>query len=300
MEHLTPERLAAYRDGETQDQAIQEHLAGCKLCRDRLAEARMTGVMLKASSSPRPPRRHPDEATLAAYFDQALSAREAARVDLHLRSCSGCAQTLLTLRRAASGREEHAPRPAASWRARSQVWTRSIPPSLGRFLVELVRGPRLAIRRLPEERMLRSAILYNSIPPPSAVVDRVSEARARYNAEEPAEMPVAASQGERADLTGSGRAEGETRFQLGPYHVLMRITVDQSQSRLLMTLDESIRGRTPGGIRLTLLSPDSKAEAVVTDERGRARLTVPSGESVLTIETPFGTTRLELQLRLPA
>jgi len=89
--HPSQEQLLAFRDGESADPRLREHLAGCPECQRAFDDSRwfMALARLKAAETP-PAGNHLERDEIAGYMDHALSRSEQLVVERHLESCRRC------------------------------------------------------------------------------------------------------------------------------------------------------------------------------------------------------------------
>jgi hypothetical protein len=92
--HLTPDEVAAWRDGELDDPALEGHVLSCKSCQASLAEARLTRHLIRASQS-KPVGEHIAPSEIGEYFDalflgEWMGEERIRAIGAHLDSCSAC------------------------------------------------------------------------------------------------------------------------------------------------------------------------------------------------------------------
>jgi anti-sigma factor ChrR (cupin superfamily) len=123
-DHLSDEALTAYRAGTASPRELLEvddHLAGCAACRERLAGAPAAAALsaLRQVIRPPEPSEHLSFETLAAYVDGELGAVDREIAAGHLAVCAACEAELVDLRAfralvSTYPAAEHAPAPRRS------------------------------------------------------------------------------------------------------------------------------------------------------------------------------------------
>lgn len=304
MSHLTPEQIVAYRDGELQDPAAVRHLATCETCRARVTEARLMRDLLRPPRGRQPCLHLADEKTLAAYFDHALSARQTAKVESHLRSCDHCVAQLVALQEATLQPAETSPPPALVERVKGQFGARRERRSLGRVLVEALEGlalriissSMLTIAPYPALREMGSAPV--PIPPshPSAASARRRRMAQRFEIHEDIAtdafefitQPIVPLVGAAvsAPLPSRSPALGtEVPLEFKADMVHLTITIVRNRRGAVLTITaHDISSQTPAqGIELTLVPEQDAPITAKADRQGSARFRLLPGESSLLV-----------------
>jgi len=108
---------------EAEQEAIQEHLESCELCR---AQFRRMGMIVRHLSAPQsdPPTGQPhlSDLDLAAFAHARFGAEDAARVVGHLAACPVCRQVLAAARLAMDEYEQRRSTPGLNWDELRDEW----------------------------------------------------------------------------------------------------------------------------------------------------------------------------------
>jgi len=279
MSHLKPEQIVAYRDGELPDSTVAEHLAVCEVCRAKVTDARLRRALLQSPSKP-PPSDHPAEEAMAAYFDQALSRRQAAKVERHVRECAQCTADLMALRKAVTQPGETPAPSLLVQRVKRQFRAQPERRSLGQVVIEGLADFALRAFHVPAPaadmaapspieqahfRLPPNRFAYG--PPPSAA----READACFEA--PPDRLYERPRPPRTTI----------RLDAGPAGITLTFTRHEEGARLTVLARERSSRAPAVGLGLTLVPIYGPPVTAETDRHGRARFILTARQSRLLI-----------------
>ena len=129
--HIDLESLLALLYQQTGHEAIQVHVRHCEMCAQVLGEFRLLDVMLDWSPG-LPIGDHPDDESMAAYAEEALSPKDMRLIARHLAGCEPCLTSLIELRASLHQTDDDSREPtlrdslfgqlaAAGWRSQGRL-----------------------------------------------------------------------------------------------------------------------------------------------------------------------------------
>jgi hypothetical protein len=286
LNHLTREQLIGFRDGESDDPAVPEHLATCAECQRALDDSRWS---LSLQRLARADPEHPSKEQLLAFWDNALSAGSAKRVQRHLRSCGRCLALYRRLRGSDPELAYGSPSPRLLRRVRRQfspaplrhlgeLWLRRIGRALtlGHVARDLLAeadgaplGPCL------DEAAFRGVVARQEPPHPASARARMARlTKGRF------ETPGRAAAGRRGDETASSNlvTVDAERLQLR-----LQVLRPDQDNPLLLSARWADTGKPADDLGMRLSPQRGSSVETRTDGRGVARLPFPEGTSALEI-----------------
>ncbi len=283
--HLTPEQLAAARDGDLDAPEAISHLESCLDCQARLREARFLRILLARPESTATP--HPDPEELAAYLDGRLSRRRLGRVEGHLAACAQCFADLEGIGSQVSGLTPAEETPPA-WVVERAI--RSLRPptplNLGTLIVEWL--DRLRLRLVPPIEQTRLAGPQYLFDLPRTAPSFLARSSMMSAAEEVG--------GGRPEVSAPSPAPSQ---RLAPTPVIvhaglltLRIAVEERPTGITLTLHltSTTDGSPVPGVELTLQREGASSEVATTDPGGLTELSLAEGRSTLSIRHPVQAT----------
>jgi hypothetical protein len=301
QEHLDTARLLALYEGDTGDFAALEHLASCAACQRAYDDSRwfllLTRLPALIEAGP-----HPGSDVLAAYRNQALSARRTTEVERHLRSCEHCLALHGRMRVEEQAAEYLSPVPASVRQAIKQFRPRRF-RKLGTVLVTGLDKGLLRLFLLPAPRDLtRSAVEefdFMSMEGP-----RIGRASHPASAEERFRRLETASglhdmdtetmaEDTPADLLGDLKrfVSPPTPDQPRPLRIptddmelALTPYAEDEQFRLTVQLTPKDEAGSTAGIRVRIRGPQGREAEATTDDDGRATLPFNPGDTEIIIE----------------
>jgi hypothetical protein len=284
LKHLTREQLIGFRDGESDDPAIREHLATCAECQRALDDARWSlSVQRLIPADPE----HPSKERLLAFWDNALSAGSAERVQRHLRSCGRCLALYRRLRGSDPELAYGSPPPSLLRKVRSrfspaplkqlgELWLRRIGRALTLgyvpqdFIAETESAP-----QAPQLDEMEFRALQRKRPHPAS-----ARARMQRISEERFATLGHAEVGRRGDESASSNlvTVDADRLQLR-----LQVLRPDQKNPLVLFARWAETGKPAGDLGIRLSPRSGSGVEARTDDRGLARLPFPEGTSALEI-----------------
>ncbi|MBZ5537847.1 MAG: zf-HC2 domain-containing protein [Acidobacteriia bacterium] len=316
--HLDPEQLVAYRDGELKNTEMLRHLAGCESCQEKLKDSCLFALLLSSPKSEKQDS-HPEDDLLVAYLSNALTENDASAVEQHARVCDGCLAQLLDLRKSLINQPTTLPAPQVVERAKRQFRSRQRRRPLGEIFIQPIKDLALGLTyhplvpdaMAPDAMMdlseLAVGYLKDESPPtpsPDSIVssNRISRPSERYRLtsskskilpsgrgprqereevprlERPEDLPLASA------MSGGGAA-GEVVLNVGALRISFNGRLADETPRLEISALHVPTNTPAQRLELTLIPEKGDPLAVETDRHGAAHFDLFTGTSRLLIHT---------------
>jgi predicted anti-sigma-YlaC factor YlaD len=302
VSHLSQEQLLAFRDGESDDPRVREHLATCPECQQAFDDSRWRLALQRLSDDG---SEHPKSDRLLAYWHNALSAESAQEVQRHLRGCNRCLAIYERLRGADPKVAYASPRPALLRKVRERyvsrprpvrtlgvLWLRRLGEALG---LEYV--PVASVETLGGPAALRAMDLLRAKATTAERqgVEAESEAAAAHPASASARKLRLAwkRRGDEAvgfplmqERIGEDRSR-HTEIDAGGLRLVLELVGREDGPGLVIHARFADTGKPAGNFRVGLRPEHGAGIEARTDEDGAVTLHFPQGESRLEIRGPY-------------
>jgi predicted anti-sigma-YlaC factor YlaD len=304
VSHLSQEQLLAFRDGESDDPGVREHLATCPECQQAFDDSRWRLALQRLSEDG---SEHPSSDRMLAYWYNALSTESARQVQRHLRGCNRCLAIYERLRAGDPKLAYASPRPALLRKVRERyvssprpvrelgvLWLRRLGEALGleyspEASVQTVGGPAARVHRAMD--LLRA----EATTAEGREVEAEDEAPAAHPASASARklrMKWKRHAGEvlsfplRQERIGEGRPS-KTEIDAGGLWLAVRLAGREDGPGLVLHARFTDTDKPAGNLRVGLKPEHGARFEARTDEDGAVTLPFPEGESRLEIRGPY-------------
>jgi hypothetical protein len=309
VKHLSQEQLVAFRDGESDESRVREHLASCSRCQRGLDNLRWS-LALRGTEEVGDQGEHLTGDELAAFADNALAGQRARSILQHLRSCDLCLASYSRLREA-DARVGYASPPRGLLRTVRREFAPRRAPGLGTLVLlpmeeglllhhrpdtgELAHATRL-IAPAPSYRADRSMDRGPDIPHPASARARMQRAGGRRQMEQAPAARLSTLGDERPAVRIGATSSFTSTTTIEGRGLRMEIEAvgREGEAFLIMTVHAANTHDPVRGLEIRLRQPPDRLIEAETDENGRAELLFPPGDSQLEIRGEIRST-LELQ-----
>ena len=293
MKHLREQQLVAFRDGESDDPRVREHLATCSECQRHYDDVRWS---LSLRPLPGPAEEgHPSHEELAAFWSDALSPAPAQRIQRHVRGCSRCLALYRRFREDGQARAYASPAPELMQRVQQQFSSRQSPVDLGVLWLRRV-GQALKLTHEPaepsESRLRLSACkmdrLFEDSPAPVRRLEQPgnwhpSSARARRQRRERETKGQAVDRVEGRELSDDSAPYEPVHLEAGDLRLMLNAVSENDQDFLTIRVVQADTGSVARHVTLRARSSAGDEVEIQTDERGQANIPMTEGLSRLEV-----------------